>query len=86
MWGYALCGGNTTVMERAQQFFDKVDRGRAGAKPLPYNRAVAGERGASRRVRNVLRAAIATGLHASPADAEKFDFVVDAFEASCTCR
>jgi hypothetical protein len=31
MWGYALCGGNTTVMERSEQFFDKVDRGRAGA-------------------------------------------------------
>ena len=31
MWGYALCGGNQTVMERSQQFFDKADRGRAGA-------------------------------------------------------
>jgi hypothetical protein len=31
MWGYALCGGNMSVMERSQQFFDKVDRGRAGA-------------------------------------------------------
>jgi hypothetical protein len=31
MWGYALCGGNTTVMERSQQFFDKADRGRNGA-------------------------------------------------------
>jgi len=30
MWGYALCGGNQTVMERSQQFFDKKDRGRAG--------------------------------------------------------
>jgi len=30
MWGYALCGGNVSVMERSQQFFDKVDRGRAG--------------------------------------------------------
>jgi AcrR family transcriptional regulator len=35
MWGYALCGGNTTVMERSQQFFDKVDRGRAGATANP---------------------------------------------------
>lgn len=31
MWGYALCGGNLSVMERSQQFFDKTDRGRAGA-------------------------------------------------------
>jgi enoyl-CoA hydratase/carnithine racemase len=31
MWGYALCGGNASVQERSQQFFDKVDRGRAGA-------------------------------------------------------
>ena len=31
MWGYALCGGNTTVQERSQQFFDKADLGRAGA-------------------------------------------------------
>lgn len=30
MWGYALCGGNQSVMERSQQFFDKADRGRAG--------------------------------------------------------
>lgn len=30
MWGYALCGGNQTVMERSQQFFDKADKGRAG--------------------------------------------------------
>ncbi len=35
MWGYALCGGNTTVMDRSQQFFDKVDRGRSGATPTP---------------------------------------------------
>src|ERR1700736_3247548 len=35
MWGYALCGGNTTVMERSQQFFDKVDPGRAGATATP---------------------------------------------------
>ena len=35
MWGYALCGGNATVMERSQQFFDKVDRGRAGATSTP---------------------------------------------------
>ena len=31
MWGYALCGGNQTVMERSRQFFDKTDKGRAGA-------------------------------------------------------
>jgi enoyl-CoA hydratase/carnithine racemase len=31
MWGYALCGGNQTVMARSQEFFDKTDRGRAGA-------------------------------------------------------
>lgn len=35
MWGYALCGGNTTVVERSQQLFDKVDRGRAGAPSTP---------------------------------------------------
>jgi hypothetical protein len=35
MWDYALCGGNTTVMERSQQFFDKVDRGRADATSTP---------------------------------------------------
>src|SRR6202035_5115296 len=35
MWGYALCGGNTTVMERSQQFSDKADRGRAGATATP---------------------------------------------------
>ena len=27
----ALCGGNTTVMERSQRFFDNADRGRNGA-------------------------------------------------------
>ena len=31
----ALCGGNTTVMERSQQFFDKADRGRNGATATP---------------------------------------------------
>jgi enoyl-CoA hydratase/carnithine racemase len=31
MWGYALCGGNQSVIERSQQFFDKTDRRRAGA-------------------------------------------------------
>jgi hypothetical protein len=31
IWGYALCGGNASAQERSQQFFDKVDRGRAGA-------------------------------------------------------
>jgi hypothetical protein len=35
MWGYALCGGNTSVMERPQQFFDKADRGRNGATATP---------------------------------------------------
>jgi enoyl-CoA hydratase/carnithine racemase len=35
MWGYALCGGNTTVMERSQQFFDKADRGRNGETATP---------------------------------------------------
>ena len=35
MWGYALCGGNQTVMERTQQFFDRTDRGRAGSTPTP---------------------------------------------------
>jgi enoyl-CoA hydratase/carnithine racemase len=35
IWGYALCGGNVSVMERSQQFFDKVDRGRAGATATP---------------------------------------------------
>jgi enoyl-CoA hydratase/carnithine racemase len=35
MWGYALCGGNTTVMDRSQQFFDKVDRGRSGQTATP---------------------------------------------------
>lgn len=35
MWGYALCGGNTTVMDRSQQFFDKADRGRAGNTATP---------------------------------------------------
>ncbi len=35
MWGYALCGGNTTVMDRSQQFFDKVDPGRGGATATP---------------------------------------------------
>ena len=31
----ALCGGNTTVMERSQRFFDKADRGRNGATATP---------------------------------------------------
>jgi enoyl-CoA hydratase/carnithine racemase len=31
MWGYALCGGNPTVAGRSRDFFDKADRGRAGA-------------------------------------------------------
>ncbi|WP_083731369.1 enoyl-CoA hydratase-related protein [Protofrankia coriariae] len=35
MWGYALCGGNPTVMKRSQEFFDRVDRGRADSTPTP---------------------------------------------------
>jgi enoyl-CoA hydratase/carnithine racemase len=35
MWGYALCGGNQTVMARSQAFFDKIDKGRAGATASP---------------------------------------------------
>jgi enoyl-CoA hydratase/carnithine racemase len=35
MWGYALCAGNSTVEGRSQEFFDKVDRGRAGATASP---------------------------------------------------
>ena len=39
MWGYALCGGNTAVMERSQQFFDQADRGRNGATATPLEGA-----------------------------------------------
>jgi len=35
MWGYALCAGNQSVMARSQSFFDKQDRGRAGATATP---------------------------------------------------
>jgi enoyl-CoA hydratase/carnithine racemase len=35
MWGYALCAGNPAVMGRSQEFFDKTDRGRAGATASP---------------------------------------------------
>lgn len=35
MWGYALCGGNTTVMDRTQEFFARADKGRAGSTPTP---------------------------------------------------
>jgi len=35
MWGYALCGGNPTVMDRSQDFFDRSDRGRVGTTPTP---------------------------------------------------
>ena len=35
MWGYALCAANPAVTERSQEFFDKVDRGRAGATATP---------------------------------------------------
>lgn len=31
MWGYALCAANPAVMGRSQAFFDKTDKGRAGA-------------------------------------------------------
>jgi hypothetical protein len=31
MWGYALCGGNQSVAERSDAFFQKSDAGRAGA-------------------------------------------------------
>jgi len=35
IWGHALCGANTTVQDRSQQFFDKADRGRNGATATP---------------------------------------------------
>lgn len=35
MWGYALCGGNASVMERSQEFFDRTDKGRVGSTPTP---------------------------------------------------
>jgi enoyl-CoA hydratase/carnithine racemase len=35
MWGYALCGGNPTVMDRSQEFFDRVDPGRSGSSTTP---------------------------------------------------
>lgn len=35
MWGYALCAANPTVTDRSRQFFDKTDRGRAGATSTP---------------------------------------------------
>jgi enoyl-CoA hydratase/carnithine racemase len=35
MWGYALCGGNPTVMNRSEEFFNRIDRGRAGTTPTP---------------------------------------------------
>lgn len=33
MWGYALCAGNPSVMERSQQFFERADKGRCGSTP-----------------------------------------------------
>jgi len=30
LYGYALCGGNPVIGQRSQEFFDKMDRGRAG--------------------------------------------------------
>jgi enoyl-CoA hydratase/carnithine racemase len=35
LYGYALCGGNPTVVDRSQQFFDKTDKGRAGVNATP---------------------------------------------------
>jgi enoyl-CoA hydratase/carnithine racemase len=35
MWGYALCADNPTVAGRSRDFFDKTDRGRAGATATP---------------------------------------------------
>ena len=35
MWGYALCAANPAVAVRSQEFFDKTDRGRAGATATP---------------------------------------------------
>lgn len=35
LFGYALCGGNPTIAERSQQFFDKTDRGRVGKHSTP---------------------------------------------------
>ena len=31
LYGYALCGGNPAIVKRSQEFFDKKDKGRAGA-------------------------------------------------------
>src|SRR5271168_3188800 len=31
LYGYALCGGNPAIVHRSQEFFDKKDKGRAGA-------------------------------------------------------
>ena len=31
LYGYALCGGNPVIAQRSQEFFDKKDKGRAGA-------------------------------------------------------
>ena len=31
LFGYALCGGNPEIPKRSQQFFEKTDKGRAGA-------------------------------------------------------
>ena len=38
MWGYALCGGNTTGMERSQQFFDKPIAAEMAPRPPPGRR------------------------------------------------
>jgi enoyl-CoA hydratase/carnithine racemase len=35
LYGYALCGGNPSVVRRSQEFFDKQDRGRAGVNATP---------------------------------------------------
>jgi len=31
LYGYALCGGNPVIVQRSQEFFEKKDKGRAGA-------------------------------------------------------
>lgn len=37
MWGYALCGGNASVAERSEQFFNKSDAGRSGVTATPLS-------------------------------------------------
>ncbi|ODU07129.1 MAG: hypothetical protein ABS81_02165 [Pseudonocardia sp. SCN 72-86] len=40
MWSYAPCAANPTVMGRSQEFFDKTDKGRAGATSTSLQVAV----------------------------------------------